>query len=1101
MSSNRIKRDFSSNQIKILKLLFERDYLQNELQKALKTSAPNLHYHLSRLEGYNLIIKETLHEVGSAKINKISLNPSKREYIQKLLGYKNKKSKHNNASTVLRTSHKPSSGESKRIRDNFYRISLLILVLSLAGIITLSALFLIRVPAPINLTADADIFTQVSQTEITEIDNVELTANADIFTQVSQTEITEIENVELTADADIFTQKTKFSNINVYDGSGATPFLRLGVYEFTYDSGGYLSEIYTRFSLPRITGISSMILQLTYRTGYPIEADDYYDVNASLVSNAWVEADTTWTERPGYLGTSTLVYLHNPSLESEVYLNITSLAEGITDTLITIHLCPNNLSRVRFPAPFHSSESYGITPRLILVYEETEEPPINVYDGSGATPFLRLGLYNSTYDTGGYLSEIYVRFNLPKLENISSMLLQLTYWSGYPIEADNYYGINASLVNNAWIEADTTWIERPGYLGTSTLVFLHNPSLESEVYLNITSLIEGITETMITIHLCPNNLSRIRFPAPFESSESYGITPRLILEYKKTPELPINVYDNIGPTPFLRMGLYNSTYKMGGYLSEIYLRFNLPNVVNIRSMVLQLTYWDGYPIKTDNTYEINASLVKSNWVEETTVWTERPEYLGTSTLVYLHNPNLMSEIYLDLTNLAEGMTETLITIRLCPNNLSRIRFPAPLESSESYGITPRLILDYSTNSQSIIPDDYSLSLTGLLGFFVIIFIVSLTSIIYRKRKHKVRETPAIIKQESPVPIKIFEKRREKVIHPKFCPECGNPLKLEGLKFCPNCITPIVTERSPQTKKNIKAKKREWENLSWILLLIGSIIGLFALFNPTGSFHYGGLYSWDMWMFGYNIVYDWEVGMDIFWTLNRYLLTFSIVTTIFVVIGNIIAIVGVVRLIKKKEYAYILAGIGAVMLIGFILFYLIAYELYFVIFTGESFWGLLFPAFGVYGELIAGALMIPAFFLARKASQYSEPLEKELHQEKVYNLLKTIIETKYLPESEKIRLQNELEVVSLRLKGVASLQEKIKELTPENQNHMNLDDSLKYFQQAFELSSSSHQNISKVDLHLVEQIIEEQDKNKVLKYLSEITSHTTLLLGEIVKILS
>ena len=58
MNSNPVKKDFSRNQIKILKLLFEREYLQNELQKALNTTAPNLHYHLSRLEGYNLIRKE-----------------------------------------------------------------------------------------------------------------------------------------------------------------------------------------------------------------------------------------------------------------------------------------------------------------------------------------------------------------------------------------------------------------------------------------------------------------------------------------------------------------------------------------------------------------------------------------------------------------------------------------------------------------------------------------------------------------------------------------------------------------------------------------------------------------------------------------------------------------------------------------------------------------------------------------------------------------------------------------------------------------------------------------------------------------------------------
>ena len=55
MSFNPIKRDFSKNQIKILKLLSEKEYLQNELQEALNTTAPNLHYHLSRLEKYNYI--------------------------------------------------------------------------------------------------------------------------------------------------------------------------------------------------------------------------------------------------------------------------------------------------------------------------------------------------------------------------------------------------------------------------------------------------------------------------------------------------------------------------------------------------------------------------------------------------------------------------------------------------------------------------------------------------------------------------------------------------------------------------------------------------------------------------------------------------------------------------------------------------------------------------------------------------------------------------------------------------------------------------------------------------------------------------------------
>jgi hypothetical protein len=379
-------------------------------------------------------------------------------------------------------------------------------------------------------------------------------------------------------------------------------------------------------------------------------------------------------------------------------------------------------------------------------------------------------------------------------------MLQLTYREGYPIETDDYYEVNASLVSNAWVEADTVWTERPGYLGTSTLVYLHNPTLEDEVYLNITSLAEGITDTLITIHLCPNNLSRIRFPAPFESSESYGITPRLILEYKKDPELTINVYDNDGPTPFLRLGLYNSTYEMGGYLSEIYVRFNLPNIENIRSMMLQLTYWEGYPIETDISYEINASLVKSNWIEETTVWTERPEYLGPSALVYLHNPNLMNEIYLYLTNLAEGMTEHLITIRLCPSNLSRIRFPAPFESSESYGVTPRLILDYSTISESIIPDKLNQGMLGLLVLLGIHCFIALTGIIYRPlklkyRKNRVDAIPERVlpttKQENQTPItkdgipEHVKQLNELKENQKLCPHCGTT-NFKGWKFCTTC---------------------------------------------------------------------------------------------------------------------------------------------------------------------------------------------------------------------------------------------------------------------------------------------------------------------------
>ena len=232
--------------------------------------------------------------------------------------------------------------------------------------------------------------------------------------------------VELLAEADIFTQKTKTSNINVYDYSGPIPFLRLGLYEFTYDLGGYISEIYVRFNLPKIENISSMVLQLSYWDGYPIEADDYYEVNASLVSNDWVETTTIWTERPEYLGTSTLIYLHNPGLESDIYIDLLSLVEGLTDTMITIHLCPNNLSRIRFPAPFKSTESHGITPKLILEFDDsppditinspnsnelfgTSAPSFNVelYDANLDSMWYTLdnGLTNTTFTTNGTINQ------------------------------------------------------------------------------------------------------------------------------------------------------------------------------------------------------------------------------------------------------------------------------------------------------------------------------------------------------------------------------------------------------------------------------------------------------------------------------------------------------------------------------------------------------------------------------------------------------------------------------------------------------------------------------------------------------------------------
>jgi len=86
MKLNLTSEDFSKKQIHILTLLFKKEYQQKDLQEAMDTSAPNLHYHLNRLEELDLVRKKTLYEVGNVKINSISLNPASRQKVRKIIG-------------------------------------------------------------------------------------------------------------------------------------------------------------------------------------------------------------------------------------------------------------------------------------------------------------------------------------------------------------------------------------------------------------------------------------------------------------------------------------------------------------------------------------------------------------------------------------------------------------------------------------------------------------------------------------------------------------------------------------------------------------------------------------------------------------------------------------------------------------------------------------------------------------------------------------------------------------------------------------------------------------------------------------------------------
>ncbi|MHA1988577.1 MAG: hypothetical protein ACW98D_18245 [Promethearchaeota archaeon] len=361
-----------------------------------------------------------------------------------------------------------------------------------------------------------------------------------------------------------------------------------------------------------------------------------------------------------------------------------------------------------------------------------------------------------------------------------------------------------------------------------------------------------------------------------------------------------------------------------------------------------------------------------------------------------------------------------------------------------------------------------------------------------------------------------------MISRNFCPECGKPLNNE-LENCASCGTPIPYEtvvpssaksnhqrsykdKTPKIKKKPKPLKNKFGFISWILLLLGAGIGLYALTTPAGSVKILDIYSWDLWMYGYNVVFESGVGLDVFWVGNEDILFVAVASTLFVIIGNVSAIIGAFSQMIKGSHKSYVSIVAPVILFGSPIFFLAGYEILMFLGTGESFWSLIPPAFGVYGQFLAALIMLPAFFITMNSEKYSKPLEKDLHQEKVYGMLKTLLGTKFLLEGEKNSLRNELEVISLRLKGVTSLKKKIGLLNMETQDYIHREDdesqqALNFFQQALELSSDLNQEVSIFDLNLAKKIIEQQDREIALNYLSEISDHTTILLGEMLQALT
>jgi len=126
MKVSYLAKEITIKQIQIIKLLFDKEYLQKDLQEELAMTAPNLHYHLSRLEKANLIKKETLHKVGNAKINQISLNPASRQQVRQILGYKTKHFTLLTGFGTLDIGYKIPDEVYRLLKKNYYPVSRII---------------------------------------------------------------------------------------------------------------------------------------------------------------------------------------------------------------------------------------------------------------------------------------------------------------------------------------------------------------------------------------------------------------------------------------------------------------------------------------------------------------------------------------------------------------------------------------------------------------------------------------------------------------------------------------------------------------------------------------------------------------------------------------------------------------------------------------------------------------------------------------------------------------------------------------------------------------------------------------------------------------
>lgn len=220
----------------------------------------------------------------------------------------------------------------------------------------------------------------------------------------------------------------------------------------------------------------------------------------------------------------------------------------------------------------------------------------------------------------------------------------------------------------------------------------------------------------------------------------------------------------------------------------------------------------------------------------------------------------------------------------------------------------------------------------------------------------------------------------------FCTECGSALQAEW-KVCPNCGVPIISlpeqgsaykvktlqrpvqYQYPKSLVTLKTSKQKWAEKSWIFSLVAGIIGLVSLLTPFSSgkiYNFYGVlvFSFEQWWFGYNTVYDYDLGYESFWMENLSFLLPEVITLIIVIFSNLLILIIAARLPKRaKNTSNWLIG-GAIGLLGSSIALIAIFELLFMIDSDYSYWQMMSPGFAIIWQFIGFVLVIIGYSVGK-----------------------------------------------------------------------------------------------------------------------------------------